>query len=115
MEDVITPTRAGFELAANYLKVLGHPARLQILHFIREDEESVTSIQKFIQLTQAMTSQHLKVLYATGLIERRRGGTSIYYRLSQDIGQKLLGCLHSCPTLWFELSDTELEDSSTIV
>ncbi len=86
--------------AARLLKVLGHPARLQILHFVEEREETVTAIQKHLDLTQAMTSQHLKLLNAAGLVTRRRQGTSILYRLSERLGLSMLSSLRGCRELW---------------
>ncbi|UCD36996.1 MAG: winged helix-turn-helix transcriptional regulator [Fidelibacterota bacterium] len=99
-KDAITPTEAAFSRAARLLKVLGHPARMQILHFIEGGEETVSAIQKHVGLTQAMTSQHLKILFEAGLIQRRRQGTSIYYRVTEKLGKILLPCLRDCRELW---------------
>jgi ArsR family transcriptional regulator len=79
---------------------MGHPARLQILQFVEGGEETVTSIQKHVGLTQAMTSQHLKMLFEAGLVRRRRQGTSIFYRVTDDLGSKMLICLRGCSDLW---------------
>lgn len=100
-EDMPTPTRASLARAARLLKVLGHPARLQILHFIEVDEKTVTTVQEHVGLTQAMTSQHLKILYEAGLTQRRRQGTSIFYRITDDPGRKLLQGLRDCEELWY--------------
>jgi DNA-binding transcriptional ArsR family regulator len=102
--DVKMPSATGLQKTARLLKVLGHPARLQILHFIEGSEETVTAIQEHVGLTQAMTSQHLKTLYEVGLIGRRREGTSIYYRVSRNLGEQLLPCLRDCRELWMEHS-----------
>jgi DNA-binding transcriptional ArsR family regulator len=102
--NVDLPSPASLEKPARLLKVLGHPARLQILFFIEGSEETVTAIQNHVGLTQAMTSQHLKILYEAGLIERRREGTSIYYRVSKKLGTELLPCLRDCKELWIEHS-----------
>ena len=95
-----TPKKASFELAAQYLKLAGHPARLQILHRLLEGEASVTALQNHVRLTQAMTSQHLKALFISGILDRRREGTFIYYRLSSDIGKPLTECMAECSVLW---------------
>ena len=97
------PTRASFARAANLLKVLGHPARLQILLFVEEGEETVTAIQEHAGLTQAMTSQHLKILRDNGLLQKRRQRTSIYYRLDPSLGKSLLDALKRCGDLWVGL------------
>ena len=99
-ENIPTPTRASLVKAARLLKVLGHPARLQILNFIEVDEKTVATVQEHVGLTQAMTSQHLKILHEAGLIQRRRQGTSIFYRVTADQGKGMLHGLRSCEELW---------------
>ena len=99
-KDTQTPTRASLARAASLLKIMSHPARLQILYFIESSEETVTAIQRHVGLTQAMTSQHLKILREAGFIQRRRQGTSIFYRITADPGKKLLECARNCQALW---------------
>lgn len=93
-------SKANLKRAAALMKVLSHPARLQILFFIEDSEEKVSAIQKHVHLTQAMTSQHLKVLFESGYLDRRREGTSIFYKLSKGQGKKILPCLEGCTDLW---------------
>ena len=99
-EDAPSATRASYARAAQLLKVLGHPARLQTLYFLEEGEETVTAIQEHVGLTQAMTSQHLKILHNVGLIQRRRQGTSIFYSIDPTLGRSILNGLRSCSELW---------------
>ena len=99
-ENLPTPTRDSLARAARLLKVLGHPARLQILHIIEVEEKTVTTVQEHLGLTQAMTSQHLKILREAGLIQRRRQGTSIFYRVTADQGKEMLHSLRDCEELW---------------
>ena len=101
-KDTQTPTRASLARAASLLKIMSHPARLQILHFIEYDEETVTAIQRHVGLTQAMTSQHLKILREAEFIQRRRQGTSIFYRVTADPGKKVLEGLRKCQELWYD-------------
>lgn len=99
--DAPIPTRASFGRASRLLKVLGHPARLQILYFVEVGEETVTAIQNHVGLTQAMTSQHLKLLHNAGVIQRRRQGTSILYSLNPNLGRSLLEGFRNCSELWY--------------
>ncbi len=103
-KDTQTPTRASLARAASLLKIMSHPARLQILHFIENDEESVTTIQRHVGLTQAMTSQHLKILREAAFIQRRRQGTSIFYRITAVPGKRILEGFRRCHQLWQEVS-----------
>ena len=101
MIKTVKPTsKANLKRAANLMKALSHPARLQILFFVEDKEERVFAIQKHVRLTQAMTSQHLKVLLDSGYLDRRREGTSIHYKLSKKQGKKILPYLEGCAALW---------------
>jgi DNA-binding transcriptional ArsR family regulator len=70
---------------ANLFRVLGHPARVRILELLREGERSVGALQAELELDSGGTSQHLAALRRVGLVESRREGTSVYYRV-EDAG-----------------------------
>ena len=66
---------------ASLFRVLGHPARVRILELLREHERSVGALQAELGLDSGGTSQHLAALRRVGLVESRREGTSVYYRV----------------------------------
>ena len=72
------------EVKANLFRVLGHPARVRILELLREEELSVGSLQAALDLDSGGTSQHLAALRRIGLVESRREGTSVYYRVDDE-------------------------------
>jgi ArsR family transcriptional regulator len=72
------------EVTANLFRVLGHPARVRILELLREGERSVGSLQAELNLDSGGTSQHLSALRRIGLVESRREGTSVFYRVDDD-------------------------------
>src|SRR5258708_39290401 len=69
------------EVKANLFRVLGHPARVRILELLRDGERSVGQLQVELGLDSGGTSQHLTALRRIGLVESRREGTSVYYRV----------------------------------
>src|SRR5438552_9784494 len=69
------------EMKASLFRVLGHPARVRILELLREEELSVGALQVALGLDSGGTSQHLAALRRIGLVESRREGTSVYYRV----------------------------------
>jgi ArsR family transcriptional regulator len=71
-------------MKADLFRVLGHPARVRILELLREGERSVGSLQAELGLESGSTSQHLAALRRIGLVEPRREGTSVYYRVSDE-------------------------------
>jgi ArsR family transcriptional regulator len=69
------------EAKASLFRVLGHPARVRILELLAEGERSVGALQAELELDSGSTSQHLAALRRIGLVESRREGTSVYYRV----------------------------------
>lgn len=72
------------EVKASLFRVLGHPARVRILELLREGERSVGALQAELGLDSGGTSQHLAALRRIGLVESRREGTSVYYRVDDQ-------------------------------
>src|SRR6266849_1880880 len=70
-----------YVLKGEFFRILGHPARVRILELLREDERSVGDLQEALGLDSSGTSQHLGALRRQGLLESRREGTSVYYRV----------------------------------
>lgn len=80
--EMLQPNEAA-QVAALF-RVLGEPARLQLLSFIAAQPQREACVCQLIQpleLSQPTVSHHLKVLYEAGLLEKERRGTWIYYRL----------------------------------
>ncbi|MGM3308117.1 ArsR/SmtB family transcription factor [Anabaena sp. WFMT] len=69
---------------AAIFRVLGEPARLQLLSLIANQatgEACVCELTEPLGLSQPTVSHHLKVLYEAGLLQKERRGTWIYYRI----------------------------------
>jgi DNA-binding transcriptional ArsR family regulator len=66
---------------ANLFKALMHPARLSILEILRDGEQCVCHLEAVLGCRQAYISQHLMFLREAGLVEDRRDGNRIYYRV----------------------------------
>lgn len=73
---------AAFQETSNLLKTLGHPVRLQILKEIGSGEACVCHLVTQLDIRQAYLSQHLMALRETGVLETRREGRFIYYRIA---------------------------------
>lgn len=82
LQDLLQPDDAA-RMAALF-RVLGEPARLQLLNFIAAQTGSEACVCQLVAplgLSQPTVSHHLKVLYEAGLLEKERRGTWIYYKL----------------------------------
>ncbi len=77
-------TEAQNELAMLF-KVLGHPARIAILHYLSQCKSCITGeIVTEIGLAQPTISQHLKELKAIGIIKGTIEGTSVCYCINPE-------------------------------
>lgn len=80
----IALTSHALALIAERFKVLGEPARLEILNALRGGERSVTELVADTGLGQANLSKHLQLLHAQGFVARRKEGVSVYYALADQ-------------------------------
>jgi rhodanese-related sulfurtransferase/DNA-binding transcriptional ArsR family regulator len=62
-------------------KALSSPHRLEILELLAQCERTVDSLATDIGLSLANTSQHLQALRQAALVESRKDGLFVYYRL----------------------------------
>ena len=65
-------------------KALSNANRLEILEFLAQGERSVEQLSRVAGLTVANTSQHLQQLRHAGLVDCRKEGLKVYYRISGD-------------------------------
>jgi len=75
---------------AEFFRTLGHPARVRILELLRDGEQSVGALQAALGLDSGGTSQQIAALRRIGLVEGRREGTSVFYRVTDDEVFRLL-------------------------
>ncbi len=80
--------------AADLLKALANPQRLQLLCLLGEGELSVGALNERIPLSQSALSQHLAVLRADRLVETRRESQTIYYRVVPGPALDVIRVLH---------------------
>lgn len=69
---------------AEKLKVLGHPARLKMVIGLMENECNVNKICDGLKIPQPTASQHISLLKSRGILEGRREGTTICYKLADE-------------------------------
>jgi ArsR family transcriptional regulator len=62
---------------------LADPTRLRILSLLGEDEICVCHIHAGLDVPQPTASRHLAYLRKAGLVEARRGGVWMHYRLAR--------------------------------
>lgn len=80
--------------AGELLKQLAHGGRLVILCALVEGERPVGELVAASGLSQSAVSQHLARLRLAGLVETRRQGQSIHYRLRSGEARAVLKTLY---------------------
>lgn len=73
---------AAFVRAAALFRAAGDVSRLRLLHTLAHDEWCVSELAESSNTKLTTLSQQLRVLYAERIVERRREGKHIYYRLA---------------------------------
>ena len=76
-------------------KALSNPARLEMLELLAQSERTVESLATELSLSTANASQHLQVLRGAGLVETRREGLFIHYRLADEAIIPLSGAVRT--------------------
>ena len=88
------------ESAAELMRSLSHPQRLLVLCALVEGEKSVAGLREQLGIDQVPMSQQLMRLRADGLVEARRDGTTVFYRITRPEVLAIVGAMHAtfCPS-----------------
>jgi DNA-binding transcriptional ArsR family regulator len=88
--------------AAEILKTISHPVRLEIIELLASHEPlSVLDMQERLRSTveQSMLSHHLIKMRDKGLLACENRGAHRYYRLADHSFLKMFDCLAQCSLL----------------
>lgn len=85
--------------AAEALKALAHEIRLLAVCRIGKGELSVNQLEEFLGASQSNVSQHLSRLKAAGILQSRRDGKQILYKVRDPLFLDLVLALQAiyCP------------------
>ncbi len=80
--------------SAELLKALSHPMRLCIVKSLCSNGAcNVSNMQSRLKMPQSTVSQHLSKLKAHGIIEGKRQGTEIVYRVIHPGARQIIDLL----------------------
>jgi rhodanese-related sulfurtransferase/DNA-binding transcriptional ArsR family regulator len=81
----LNSTKAGvYDSFAAVLKALAHGRRLELVELLAQGEHSVDALARMTGVGVSTVSANLQTLKQAGLVETRRDGTTIHYRLAGD-------------------------------
>lgn len=90
VEEMIPASRE----AADLMRSLSHPQRLLVLCALGGEEKSVGQLRNELGIDQVPMSQQLMRLRSDGLVESRRVGTTVYYRITRPEVLTVVEALH---------------------
>ena len=80
--------------AAECLKALAHPSRLQIVQLLMSGQRySVNELAEACDLTQPSTSDHLRLMQRCGFLTSQRDGRTVYYEIAEHHLHDIMGCI----------------------
>lgn len=93
------------KLTADFFKTLAHPARIQILHYLENGELCVCDLLEKIDIEQSNLSQHLGMMKKQGIIDSRKEGQKVIYRIVYQSVMDVIGAAEK--TLSEEISSSQ--------
>lgn len=95
-------------LESSFLKAISQPTRLRIVYFLKDGEKCACEIIPQMGEDQSTISRHLNYLKDSGVLDSRREGVSIYYRIKD---KRVFDLLH----LVDEIIKTQVKEKARTV
>ena len=85
-----------FQKQAEIAKAIAHPLRIAIVDFLKDDEQCVCDIAEYVGSERSNVSRHLSVMTGAGLLEYRKEGLKVLYRLKAPCILDFFSCATAC-------------------
>jgi ArsR family transcriptional regulator len=85
---------ANADAASQFLKALANPDRLVLLCQLSQGERNVSDLESLLGIQQPTLSQQLAVLRRECLVETRRDGKQVFYRISSPAASAVIQTLY---------------------
>ena len=82
-----------FEKQAEIAKAIGHPLRVAIVDFLKDGERCVCDIAEHISSERSNVSRHLSVMVRAGVLEYRKEGLKVLYKLKAPCILQFFSCV----------------------
>ncbi len=82
-----------FEKQAEIAKAIAHPLRIGIIDFLKDGEQCVCDIAVHIGSEQSNVSRHLSVMVKAGVLEYRKEGLKVIYKLKTPCILEFFSCI----------------------
>ncbi|MDD5328089.1 MAG: metalloregulator ArsR/SmtB family transcription factor [Phycisphaerae bacterium] len=85
-----------FEKQAEIAKAIAHPLRIAILDFLKNKEQCVCDIAAYVGSEQSNVSRHLSVMAKAGVLDCRKDGLKVIYKLKTPCILDCFSCITTC-------------------
>jgi len=82
-----------FEKQAEIAKAIAHPLRIAIVDFLKDGEQCVCDIAEYIGSERSNVSRHLSVMVNAGVLEYRKEGLKVIYKLKTPCILDFFSCI----------------------
>ncbi len=82
-----------FEKQAEIAKAIAHPLRIAVVNFLKDGEQCVCDIAEHVGSERSNVSRHLSVMVNAGLLEYRKEGLKVIYRLKTPCILEFFSCV----------------------
>ena len=82
-----------FEKQAEIAKAIAHPLRIAVVNFLKDGEQCVCDIAEHIGSERSNVSRHLSVMSNAGLLEYRKEGLKVIYKLKTPCILEFFSCV----------------------
>ncbi|NQT01914.1 MAG: winged helix-turn-helix transcriptional regulator [Planctomycetes bacterium] len=84
-----------FEKQAEIAKAIAHPLRIAVVNILKDGEQCVCDIAEHIGAERSNVSRHLSVMVNAGLLEYRKEGLKVIYKLKTPCILDFFSCVSS--------------------
>jgi ArsR family transcriptional regulator len=70
-----------YEKQADIAKAIAHPLRIAIINFLKDGDQCVCDIADYVGSERSNVSRHLSVMVNAGLLNYRKEGLKVIYKL----------------------------------
>ena len=82
-----------FEMKAEIIQAAAHPIRVAVIDYLGKGEQCVCDIVDHVDAQRSNVSRHLALMLRAGVLECRKDGLKVYYRLKTTCLLDFLGCV----------------------
>lgn len=89
------PEDFSYQAMAKVAKAMAHPSRLMIIDALANGERCVCELREVVGADMSTVSKHLAVMKAAGLLDDRKAGLQVFYRLRCPCVLRFFSCVEA--------------------